>query len=231
MSENGHYMSSNKNPATATCLVDSLNTNSIALKSASELESTKPEFQRDIFVRQILARCAEYARAAATLGNGNNAASISIIARATLENLILILWVVISEENAEELKKAPIAELKRAARINLQSGKARIINRDTGEDATDKFLLDSFINLPKRNSVENRAKDVDVLDLYNIFYRFMSLDTHGHVIGGSDIFDLSIMHMQGMSALTIAVGHAGTLWLLHRKRVDNKTLINLLGLK
>jgi hypothetical protein len=231
MSENGHYMSSNKNPATAACLVDSLNTNSIALKSASELKSTKPEFQRDIFVRQILSRCAEYARAGATLGNDNNAASLSIIARATLENLILILWVVISEENAEELKNAAIAELTRTARINLQSGKAQIINRENGEDVTDKFLADSFKKLPKRNSVENRAKDADVLDLYNMFYRLMSLDTHGHEIGRSDVLNLSIMHMQGMSALTTAIDHAGTLWLLHRKRVDNKTLINLLGLK
>jgi hypothetical protein len=230
----GLKMSVPKTQDIATHLANSLDMSSIALKSASSLEASKSEDQRDIPVRQILERCAEFARASATLGRDNNPASLSILARATLENLILILWVIVSVENAEELKNTAVAELTRAARVNLQSGKLKIKNRKTGEDATAKFLADDrFKNLSKRKSVESRAKDAGVLDLYNVFYRFMSLETHGHDMGINDIsseWDLSVMHMQGIGALIKAIGHAGTLWLLHRQRVNNETLRVLFGI-
>lgn len=230
----GSIMTSPPSQEVAGRIADSLRASGVALAAASQLDAFKPEDPRDAPVRHILKRCAEFARACASLGRDNNAVSLSILARATLENLILLLWITVSKENAEELKTAAIAEFARVARINLQSGKARIKNSVTGEDATARFLTEArFKNLPKRRSVESRAEDAGVLDLYNVFYRFMSLDTHGHEAGyegASAGWDLVVMHMQGIGALTKAIGHAGTLWLLRRTRVDNETLRNILGL-
>jgi hypothetical protein len=180
-----------------------------------------------------LGRCAELTRGAGVLGRERNPVALSILARAVLEDLILILWVTISDTNATELKEAGIAELARMARINLETGKLKIMNRQTGEDATSEFLeSERFKNLPKRKSVASRAEDAGVTDLYNIFYRFLSLDTHGHETGRDKSEDTTgqvVMQMQGIGALSKAVGHAGTRWLLHRERTDNETLRMLLG--
>jgi methionine-rich copper-binding protein CopC len=208
---------------------------STALLAASHLTPEgNTEDPRDLPVRLVLKRCADFGKGCAALGNDNNPTSLAILARAILENLILILWVTKSEENAKELQDAAIAELKRAARINLERGKAKIMNRVTGEDATEKILADDqFKKLPKRKSVEARAGEAGVEDLYHIFYRFLSLDTHGHELNlaeGKNALDLAVMHMQGIGALLKATGHAGTIWLQARKRMDNETLRSMLGL-
>ena len=147
----------------------------------------------------------------------------------------MILWIILEERNAVELKNAGIAELTRTARINLESGKAKIINRNTGADATAQFLSDDRLkSIPKRKSVEERAKEAGVLDLYNILYRILSLETHGHDLNsaeGSGEFDLSVMHMQGIGALLSAVKNAGSQWILYCQRLSSEDLRKLLGLK
>lgn len=217
----------------AALLADSLETHSVGLLSASSLEKVKAEDPRDLPVRQVLKRCADLGRGCAAVGRENNSTSLAILARAILENLILILWVTIEEKNAKDLQSAAVAELTRAARINLESGKLRIMNRVTGADATAEFLADDrFKKLPKRKSVEVRAEEAGVLDLYNVFYRFLSLDTHGHDLGHTETimnWDLSVMHMQGIGAMLKAVGHTGTIWLLNRQRLSNDDLRKLLG--
>jgi hypothetical protein len=71
-----------------------------------------------------------------------------------------------------------------------------------------------------------------VEDLYNIFYRALSLEVHGHQMDSPEISneELAVMHMQGIGALSRATGHSGVRWLIHRDRTDNETLRKILGL-
>jgi hypothetical protein len=190
---------------------------------------------RDEIIRQHLLRSAELVRGAAALGREQNAACLGILARSLLEALISALWIVISTENAKTQQEASVAELSRALKINLQSDKGKVWNSHSGEDATEKFLKTDWMkNITKRKSVVDQAAEAGVTDLYNIFYRFLSLETHGHNKMESpeddDSQELSIIHIQGIGAISRAIGHVGVRWLLHRARTDNESLREVLGL-
>ncbi|WP_205633526.1 DUF5677 domain-containing protein [Methylobacillus sp. MM3] len=216
-------------------LAESMNEQSQRLKAASAIAATGATDIRDDLVRQHMLHSAELVRGAAALGREHNAACLGILARSLLETLISELWVVISTDNAEEQRKVEIAELARVLKINLQSDKAKIWNRHSGEDATAEFLeTDRMKSIPKRKSVFDQAAEAGVTDLYNIFYRFLSMETHGHNKmkhpEEDDPHMLSTMHIQGIGAVNRAIGHVGVRWLLHRERTDNESLRDVLGL-
>lgn len=214
-------------------LVASLKKHAEVLAAAATMDvHGAPPSEMDAAIRGMLSRAAELLRGAASLGNEGNPTALEVIARALLENLISILWVQVNAAHPDYLKETAVSELARISRVNLKAGKARILNRETGEDATAEFLAsERFKNLPRRMSVEERAKQAGVEDLYNIFYRFLSMGVHGHSLGGSDSsLELTFMYMQGIGAIALATGHAGVRWLVHRERTDNETLRNLLGL-
>ena len=214
-------------------LVASLKKHAEVLAAAASMNANgDAPTDMDAAVREMLSRSSELLRGAASLGNDGNPIALEVIGRALLENLITILWVQVDAAHPDHLSKAAVAELARMARVNLKAGKARIINRETGEDSTAEFLAsDRFKNLPRRMSVEDRAKQAGVEDLYNIFYRSLSMGVHGHSLGGGDTsLELTVMHMQGVGAIALATGHSGVRWLVHRERTDNETLRKLLGL-
>lgn len=189
---------------------------------------------RDEPLIKILLHCAELSRGCTDVGRGCNATALAILARALLENFILALWITKSEENALSLEHEAVAELARIARVNLKAGKLKILNKETGEDASTRFLdTDRFKNLPKRMSVEARAREANVLDLYNVFYRFLSMDIHGHgerITSNEFYLDLATMHLQGIGALLKAIECTGRMWLKDRRCPDNEELRSILGL-
>lgn len=203
----------------------------LATTASMDVNGAAPT-EMDAAIRVMLSRSAELLRGVASLGNDANATALEVVARALLENLISILWVQVDAAHPNHLEQATVAELARMARVNLRAGKARIMNRETGEDATAQFLTsDRFKNLPRRMSIEDRAKQAGVEDLYNVFYRSLSMGVHGHSIGkGGSGIELAVMHMQGAGAIALATGHSGVRWLVHRERTDNETLRRLLGL-
>ncbi|HSI44491.1 MAG TPA: DUF5677 domain-containing protein [Methylotenera sp.] len=221
------------NTATLDELVRSLHEQVAVLIAASEMEATGPADLRDELVRKHLYRAAELVRGAAALGAIQNAACLGILGRCLLEQLITVLWAIRSLKNAETHQNTSKAELAKALKINLNAGKAKIINRHTGEDATADFLeTDKMKNIPKRKSIEELAKEADVLDLYTVFYRFMSLETHGHhgdAKDGSDASTLTTIHLQGIGAISRAIGQACVWWLLHRSWPDNESIREVLG--
>lgn len=202
------------------------------LVAAAAIEVRGKPTETDEVVRQMLSRAADLVRGAASLGQDENATSLGVIARALLENLISILWVQMDAAYAKQLQESSVVELARMARVNLNSGNARILNLQTGEDATEEFLAsDRFRDLPRRMSVEDRAKQAGVEDLYNVFYRGLSMEVHGHNHGeGENESDIAFMHMQGIGAISMASGHSGVRWLIHRERTNNEDLRALLGL-
>lgn len=216
-------------------LAESMSEQSQRLKAASTIAASGATDVRDDLVRHHMLHSSELVRGAAALGREQNATSLGILARSLLEALISELWIVISIDNAQEQKKVEITELARVLKINLKSGKAKILNSHSGEDATTDFLkTDRMNSIQKRKSVVDQAAEAGVEDLYNIFYRFLSMETHGHNKTKSceedDPHMLSTMHMQGIGAVSRAIGHVGVRWLLHRERIDNESLRDVLGL-
>ncbi|MCC4118644.1 DUF5677 domain-containing protein [Aromatoleum toluclasticum] len=214
-------------------LVASLKKHAEVLAAAASMDvNGAAPTDMDAAVREMLSRSSELLRGAASLGNDGNPIALEVIARALLENMITILWVQVDAAHPQHLKNAAVAELTRMIRVNLKAGNARVMNRETGADSTAEFLAsDGFKNLPRRMSVEDRAKQAGVEDLYNIFYRSLSMGVHGHSLEGGDTsLELTVMHMQGVGAIALATGHSGVRWLVHRERTDNETLRKLLGL-
>ena len=215
-------------------LVESLHEQVALLLAASEVQASGQADLRDEIARQQLGRAAELVRGAAALGANHNAACLGILGRCLLEQLITILWAVRSVENAQSHQSSAKAELAKALRSNLKAGKAKITNRHTGVDATAEFLnTDQMKSIPKRKSVEELAREADISDLYTVFYRFMSLETHGHHDApkdSSDSISLCEMHLQGIGAISRAIGQACVWWLVQRSWPDNESIRNVLGL-
>lgn len=220
------------NAPNLTDVVASLIKHAEVLSAAAAMEIPGASVETDGPVREMLQRAGEFVRGAAVLGEQRNPQALGILSRAVLENLILLLWVQVHEGNAAKLKQEALSELARVARINFEKGKARVLNRKTGDDATSDFLKsDRFKGLKKPPSVETRAKEAGVEDLYTVFYRFMSLEMHGRGLSpkGESPESVSVVQVQGIAALALASGHTGVKWLIHRQRTDNETLRQLLG--
>jgi hypothetical protein len=202
------------------------------LAVAATVEGKGEPCARDAEVRKIAGRCAEIARGAAALGLQRNAVALAILARTMVESLILLLWVEVSEENAIHQSQAGLVEFTRVAKINIEKGKLKV-RKHTGEDASAEFLKsDRFKKLATPKKVIDQAAEAGVEDLYQVFYRFMSMATHGHDINGEEEEPDAnlIVELQGIGALCMGVGHASLRWLLGRERTDNETLHQLLGL-
>jgi len=221
------------NTPTVDDYANSLSEHAARLAVAATVEGKGEPCARDAEVRKIVGRCAEIARGAAALGLQRNAVALAVLARTMVESLILLLWVEVSEENAIHQSQAGLVELTRVAKINIENGKLKVRNHNTGEDASAEFLKsDRFKKLATPKKVIDQATEAGVEDLYQIFYRFMSMATHGHDIQGKeeDPDANLIVELQGIGALCMGVGHASLRWLLGRERTDNETLRQLLGL-
>lgn len=202
------------------------------LKSAAEIVGTGNPCSRDGEVRKILARTAELVRGVTALGQQRNLLTLSIVVRAILENLIVLLWILVSEENAQQQSMASQAESRRIARINLEKGNMRIRSRATGEDATAEFLASGSPKGDRSKNLDQCAREAGVLSLYDAFYRPLSMAVHVHGFDADEGDDEpeSEAELHAARAFAKAIGHAGMRWLVHRQRTDNEALREVLGL-
>lgn len=69
--------------------------------------------ETDESVHQMLIRAAELVRGAATLGKEANIIGLNMLALALLENLILILWIQVTQTHAKTLQEEGFGELVR----------------------------------------------------------------------------------------------------------------------
>lgn len=221
-------------PSVPDGFVESLRAQASLLIVSSDIEAVGAPDPRDEFVRKQLRRAAELVSGAAALGAVANSACLGILSRSLLEQLITVLWGIRSIENAESQSSAGIAELAKAFKLNLQEGTAKVFDRRTDEDVTARYIESEQVKRGSpRKSVMQQAKEADVADLYTVFYRFLSLETHGHNESPkekSEIATLCVTHLQGIGGISRAIGQACVWWLVHRHWPDNESLREVLGL-
>jgi hypothetical protein len=96
-----------------------------------------------------------------------------------LEDLIKVLWATLAESHAEKLSTSGLDQLKLMMRANLQGGTARIVDKH-GNDHSERFMKEGKLAPSgKKKTVEAMAREAGAEGLYNMFYRFASMQTHG----------------------------------------------------
>lgn len=202
------------------------------LVQSSENEWAESSSPVDEPVRKILLRGAEIIRGATDLGLSENPTALAILSRQLLELFISLQWVISDPEKAAKYAEFSIDELDRLAQMAMKDGLMTVKSKEDGADVTNDYL--SARDKPKKGvSIEQQARESGILHLYQIFYRFMSLETHGKcetVFNSAERSEVTLVHLQAISAISQVFGHTAILWLLHRQKVTNEKIRELLGL-
>jgi hypothetical protein len=106
-----------------------------------------------------------------------------ILARVLCEDFFLMFWVSQSEKNAAEYSNKANSEMIRMLRTSLTKKRATIRDKKTGKNVTASFLpqLDRFIH--QRKDIEKIAHKCGLEKVYDIIYRYNSLEVHGNTFG------------------------------------------------
>ena len=203
--------------------------------SLHKLGASSEEGPRDTVIFKIGKRSAKLVNGVSTLSEGKNSTAIAILGRQIVEDFITLLWVLLDESNAQKYLDAVEASLLKTVRLNLEEGSLSIKSTKSDEDKTTEFLnSDRFDNKTKLINVEARAREAKVYDLlYNVIYRNLSIETHGHS-GMSENSDNNesdtYAYLSMIVSITRCVGFVSVNWLEHRQRTDNEILRELLGI-
>jgi hypothetical protein len=153
-----------------------------ALKGRAEYPRyAHPEKQRAEIIAHFLRRAIQLGEAAYRVRNLSVA--LEIFVRVLCDDLIRLFWVSQSESNAAEYAKVPLSEMVKLARVNLEKGHARVINKKTGEDTTKKVLAKASSFISKAKPIEQLAKQCGLEKVYDMPFRISSLVLHANTFG------------------------------------------------
>lgn len=184
----------------------------------------------DALVRQMLQTGSELVASCVALAHGPHALAVNILLRSLIEVGIKMHWSTMSSDNAELLRNTTKDQIKTMVRLNVERGIAKIMD-SAGDDHTASFLASGRLDKGTRPpSIEAMARQCDLLDLYNVFYRFQSLHTHANDVRGESS-QTNVAALGAVGAFSKLIGHVGARWLLARSRPDNEEIRELLGLE
>ena len=213
-------------------ICENLKIHSQMLKQSSTEIFSKEISQIDKPVRSVILRGSEIIRGGADLGNTRNPTALGIITRQLVELFISLQWIISSSERAEKYSTFSLNELDRVAKINMNDGLLSVKASEDGADVTKEFLAKRE-KAKKGVSIEQQARESDLFHIYQVLYRFMSLDTHGKsetIVDPKDSLEATSVHLQTIGAISQAFGHVAIRWLMHRQKTDNEKIRELLGL-
>lgn len=184
---------------------------------------------RDRVVKKMLKNGSELMNSCATLANGPHENAVNVLIRSLIEMGIKVHWATISEENAAYLDGTTKEQIKTITRVNTKTGILCVVDAN-GNDVTESVLSTGRAAKSRKTlSIETMACQCQLEDIYNIFYRFQSLHTHGNVIA-SESASTNPITLNCVGAFSMLLGHSGVRWLLHRSRPNNEEIRVLLGL-
>nr|HEV7952810.1 DUF5677 domain-containing protein [Candidatus Acidoferrales bacterium] len=108
---------------------------------------------------------------------------LALFARTLCEDLFLLFWASQSEAKALEFEKRATSASLTVLRKNLEQNRARIRHRETGEDVTQQFLPEIKDLISESPQIRTLAFESGLGKVYDILYRFNSLDVHGNTFG------------------------------------------------
>jgi Family of unknown function (DUF5677) len=109
----------------------------------------------------------------------------SCLARVLCEDFFRMYWATLSEQNASEYSKAAKSEMAKMLKFNLKNKHARVSER--GKDVTQRFLPQIEARITKTRTVREMAEDAKLGSVYDIVFRFDSLEVHGNTYGWSEL--------------------------------------------
>ncbi|MBD7987444.1 hypothetical protein H9645_05320 [Luteimonas sp. Sa2BVA3] len=183
----------------------------------------------DAFVRESLKAGSELMSSCASLAVGPHELAVNVLVRSIIELSLKLHWATLSSDNAKHLLALSTEQVKTIFRVNARTGIAKIVDRQ-GNDFTAEFLASGRAERgQKQVSLEAMAQQSGLHGIYNLFYRFQSMHSHGNNVSGSSA--LTTTNTLGVvGVFSILLGHLGVRWLVHRSRPDNEEIRSLLGL-
>lgn len=206
-----------------------------AMAAGSKIDATdKNHLEIDSVVRQILNSGSQLMKSCASLAHGTHELALNTLLRSIIEIVIKTHWVTLSQDNAVLLQNAGKEQLKTVAKINLKNEKFRVVDK-FGNNHSKSFLANDLLDKKSKiPSIETMASKCGLSDIYNIFYRFLSIYTHvnelNHNTDYSNTKHSSIEILKCVGLFSILLGHLGVRWLVHRNRPNNEEIRALLGL-
>jgi hypothetical protein len=137
------------------------------------------------------------------------------LARVLCEDLFTLYWVSLSEKNADEYCKAAVSEMAKMIQQNIKNKRVRVTNTSTGNDVTAESLKRIATHIKAKKTIKQIATDSGLSKVYDIVYRYDSLEVHGNTFG------LSEMNCE-MDGIAVAASAVNALLRVILLIVDNK---------
>jgi hypothetical protein len=170
-------------------------------------------------LKYFLDRATQLGEACLLVGQEHLGTPLFALMRVLCEDLLITAWVATSTQNTDEYVKGVLSQVSKTARVQLDRGRARIVNRTTGEDETAAFRpeLSSAITAPSR--VEQIATEAGLLKVYDAAYRGLaSLEVHGNSFGLPSSSDETAL----VGAFAAVLGFLNAIMLIVQNRVVAK---------
>ncbi len=110
-----------------------------------------------------------------------------VLARVLCEDFFTVYWISLSEENAAKYSRAALSEMAKMMRENLENKRARVRDTSSGEDVTAQFLPELKRHVSKKKTIKQIAKESGLSKVYDIVYRYDSLEVHANTFGLSEL--------------------------------------------
>jgi hypothetical protein len=136
-------------------------------------------------------------------------------ARVLCEDFFTMYWVSVSERNAAEYSRAVVSEMAKMIRKNLENKRARVREISSGKDVTTKFLPELKRHVSRKKTIEQIARESGLSKVYDIVYRYDSLEVHGNTFGISEL-------KSKMDGIAVAVSAINAFLRVIRLVADNK---------
>jgi Family of unknown function (DUF5677) len=147
------------------------------------LKSLKPSDSTGKALAQVLSESCDVAKAEVQVLDATLPSSAAVLSRALLERMMLSKWIVTRDTYAERYLTLGKIEVMRQMRKLLTKKRFFARDRKTGEDRTETLLADPKLKSLDRCRIEDVAKQAELEDIYDIFYGFLSMPSHGSTYG------------------------------------------------
>ncbi|MCJ7667543.1 MAG: DUF5677 domain-containing protein [Anaerolineae bacterium] len=181
-----------------------------------------------------LKRAADTAKGCEILAGARLSVPLYILTRSLFESLIWVYWIAMSDDNAQAFVNATANELNRLARKNLATGHAKVVDRITQEDKTQKLLESSWAkDISPRRKIENMAKEAGLGRIYTQLYGFLSMQAHGSTFGfesETSVEEDLLVVTASANVLMECINLVVKKWIVQRKRSSKKEIYTVLGI-